>query len=148
MPCRGESSGSLTDTVALTATPAMDEEIPMVQKVHVKLIDDLDGSDADETVSFGLDGATYEIDLTAANAARLREELASWLSAGRRTSARAAARSSARSTAGRVGKIPSYLPGRREQLEVIRAWGRSNGYAVSDRGRISAEVQRAYDAAH
>lgn len=112
----------------------------MAQKVHIVLEDDLDGSEATETVSFGLDGTSYEIDLNAENAAKLREALAVYIGHGRKVSAggrrgRRAGGSTANGTTGPSAK-------------EIRDWARSNGYDVPDRGRIPAEVRSAYEAAH
>ncbi len=109
----------------------------MAQRVQIKLIDDIDQSDAVETVSFGLDGVSYEIDLSAANAARLRDDFAQWVGAGRKVKGGRAARTTSRSAGGD-----------KDQLNRIREWGRANGYQVSDRGRVSREVQDAYAAAH
>jgi hypothetical protein len=108
---------------------------PVAQRVHVVLEDDLDGSGADETVMFGLDGVNYEVDLSAKNAAKLREALAKYISAGRRTRSRGR-RSPARGRA--AGS----------NAASIREWARSSGYEVSDRGRVPADVKAAYDAAH
>src|SRR3954470_23066887 len=108
----------------------------MAQKVQVVLEDDLDGGTADETVVFGLDGTSYEIDLNKKNAAKLRDALAVWVAAGRRTGAsRAGARRRGRAARG-------------SQAGDVRSWARANGYQVSERGRISAEIQAAYSAAH
>ena len=109
----------------------------MAQKVQVVLEDDLDGGTADETVVFGLDGTSYEIDLTKKNAAKLRDALAPWVAAGRRTGG---SRGGARRGRGRAS--------RGSQAGDVRTWARSNGYQVSERGRISAEIQAAYTAAH
>ena len=110
----------------------------MAQRVNVVLVDDIDGSDAAETVSFGLDGAVYEIDLSKSNARKLREALSLYVGSARRVSrsGRSAPRGG-RSTA-RAG---------REQTQAIREWARSNGYAVSDRGRVPAVVLEAYNSA-
>ncbi|MCE1179739.1 MAG: Lsr2 family protein [Micrococcales bacterium] len=108
----------------------------MAQRVQVMLVDDIDGSDAEETVTFGLDGVTYEIDLNVANAARLRDDLATWVGHARRSGGRRAA-----------AKAPSRAQSRGE-LTKIREWARKNGHQVSDRGRISAEVKAAYEKAH
>ena len=112
----------------------------MAQKVQVTLVDDLDGSEADETVSFALDGTGYEIDLSAANAAELRDGLARWVGSARRAGGRSSGRSSR----------PSRSSGSsdRQRLADVREWARQNGHKVSDRGRISGEVLAAYDAAH
>ncbi len=108
----------------------------MAQRVHVVFIDDLDSSEAAETVSFGLDGVTYEIDLNADNAESLRNDLAKWVGAARRTG-------------GRRGPAPvARGADRRQDLAKVREWARGKGYEVSDRGRISAAVQQAYDQAH
>ncbi|MFC5997432.1 Lsr2 family protein [Quadrisphaera sp. GCM10027208] len=112
----------------------------MAQKVQVVLVDDLDGGEAEETVSFALDGVSYEIDLNTANAARLREELAPWVGHARRVGGRSSARRSRQSS--------SSSGGRSGETARIREWARSNGYQVSDRGRISAQVMEAYRAAH
>jgi nucleoid-associated protein Lsr2 len=111
----------------------------MAQRVNIVLEDDLDGSEADETVTFALDGVTYEIDLNAKNAAALRDALAQYVGHARRAAGRRAAGRPAGS--GRSG-------GGKRDLGDVREWARSNGHQVSDRGRISAEVQAAYDKAH
>ncbi len=111
----------------------------VVQKTQIVLIDDIDGSDADETVTFGLDGVSFEIDLTAAHASELREALATWIGHARKATARGAV---AARPAGRRTTAD------RAQLAKIREWARENGYKVSDRGRISAEVIAAFEAAH
>ncbi|WP_435200267.1 histone-like nucleoid-structuring protein Lsr2 [Janibacter sp. GS2] len=106
----------------------------MAQRVQIILEDDLDGGDASETVTFGLDGVTYEIDLNEKNASTLRETLAGYVGAGRRVSGRRSSGSSSssrsRSTSGELSKI--------------REWARANGHQVSDRGRISQKVRDAY----
>lgn len=107
----------------------------MAQRVHIVLEDDLDGSEAEETVAFGLDGATYEIDLSAKNANQLRDALAVYIGSARRVTGR----SGRRGGRGRAaGPSPS----------EIREWARENGYEVSDRGRVSAEIKSAYEAAN
>ena len=112
----------------------------MAKKVQVLLVDDIDkSSPADETVSFSLDGVSYEIDLTSGNAAKLRDDLAVWIGHAERTGGR---RSAARSASRGSGS------GRKADLGAVRAWARDNGHQVSDRGRISAQVQAAYDKAH
>lgn len=116
----------------------------MAQKVQVMLVDDLDGTEATETVSFALDGNSYEIDLTDAHAAELRDALAPWVGAARRASG---SRSAPRGSSGRTSR-PSTAGSDRERVQAVREWARANGHTVSDRGRLSAEVQRAYDAAH
>jgi hypothetical protein len=111
----------------------------MAQKVQVILVDDVDGGDAEESVSFGLDGVSYEIDLSADNAEALREALAPWIGHARRTGGRARA---SRGTA-KVAKAAKST-----DLGEVRAWARENGYTVSDRGRVSGEVMEAYENAN
>lgn len=108
----------------------------MAQKVHVLLVDDLDGGEAEETVTFGLDGVSYEIDLSSGNAKQMRETLASYVGAARRVSGRGRGRG--RSSAARSG-------GRTAE---IRAWAREKGLQVSERGRVPATVVAEYDKAH
>jgi hypothetical protein len=106
----------------------------MVQKVQVLLVDDVDGGKADETVQFGLDGVSYEIDLSTKNAAKLRDALAGYVAEARRVGSRGRRRGRARADNG--------------SAREVRAWARSNGHKVSDRGRVPAEVIEAYRAAH
>jgi hypothetical protein len=113
----------------------------MAKRVHVVLEDDLDGSPAEETVSFGIDGATYEIDLSSENASELRDVLAKYVGAARK------AGSSAHARAGR-SRSTNGAPVDREQIKAIRDWARRNGHQVSDRGRIAAPVVEAFNQAH
>jgi nucleoid-associated protein Lsr2 len=106
----------------------------VAQRVHTVLIDDLDGGDADETVSFGLDGTTYEIDLTSENAAQLRDALSRYVRAARRQGGRGGRKS----TRGRGSGGPNAAD--------IREWARAQGHQVSDRGRVPAEIRQAYEA--
>ncbi len=112
----------------------------MAKQTITQLIDDIDGSTAEETITFGIDGANYEIDLNAKNAGKLRDALATYIGHAtpiRRTRTTA---SSSRSTA---GSSPARAD--REQTQAIREWGRANGYEVSDRGRIPAALLDAYN---
>ena len=112
----------------------------MAKKVTVTLVDDFDGeTEADETVEFGLDGVTYEIDLSAKNAEKLRNDMKRWVEAGRRVGGRRRGRSA--SAAKARGTID------REQSAAIREWARRNGHNVSTRGRIPAEIIEAFHAA-
>jgi len=106
----------------------------MAQKVTVSLVDDLSGSQADETVSFGLDGKNYEIDLSGKNAEKLRGALADFVAAARRPGGRKASAS----VAARRPVVD------REQNQAIREWARGKGMKVNDRGRIPSEVVDAY----
>src|SRR3954453_15049849 len=107
----------------------------MAQKVHITLEDDLDGGEATETVSFGLDGRTYEIDLNDKNAKALRDSLARYVGAGRRSGGSRGTAAKRRTQVGTTAR-------------EIRDWARSNGHKVPDRGRIPADVREAFEAAH
>ncbi|MFC6879001.1 MULTISPECIES: histone-like nucleoid-structuring protein Lsr2 [Actinomadura] len=109
----------------------------MAQKVEVLLVDDIDGGEADETVSFSLDGTTYEIDLSKKNAAKLREGLEPFVSSARK----------ARKTPGKAGR-GARTTNSRERSAEIREWAKNHGIKVNERGRIPAHVIEKYDAAH
>ncbi|MGI8666908.1 MAG: histone-like nucleoid-structuring protein Lsr2 [Jatrophihabitans sp.] len=114
----------------------------MAQKIQVLLVDDLDGGTATETVSFGLDGSGYEIDLSSDNANKLREVLAPFVGHARRAS-----RGSTRpGTASRPGRSGARID--REQTQAIREWARKNGHKVSERGRIPGSIVEAYNSAN
>lgn len=108
----------------------------MARHTKVELIDDVDGGPAAETLTFAVDGKTWEIDLNADNAQQLRADLDKWQPHARRVK-------SARGGAPRAAAQRDP-----EQTAAIRQWARENGYEVSDRGRISAAVERAYQQAH
>src|SRR5690349_16576855 len=111
----------------------------MARRVEVKLLDDIDGTPAEETVSFGLDGTSYEIDLSARNAGKLRGELEKFLHAARRV--------------GRGGITPvrrgrgTAAPAKadRAQNQAIRDWARRKGIQLSERGRIPRNVLEQYE---
>ena len=106
----------------------------MAQKVHIVLEDDIDGSEATQTVSFALDGTAYEIDLNDKNAGGLRDALATYIGHGRKVAG--GGRRGRKSAAGGTS------------AKEIRDWARSNGHKVPDRGRIPADVSDAYESAH
>ena len=108
----------------------------MAQKVNIVLVDDLDGTEATETVTFGLDGTTYEIDLNDANAAALREAMSGYVGHARKVTG------GGRRTRKSGGGSSS------SNTQDVREWAKAQGMDVSERGRISADVQQAYDAAH
>ncbi len=114
----------------------------MAQKIHIVLEDDLDGSEAEETVTFGLDGTSYEIDLNAKHASALRDALSSYVGHARKVT------SSGRRTKKASSPAASSANGTGPSAKEIREWARESGYDVPDRGRVSAEVREAYDAAH
>jgi hypothetical protein len=107
----------------------------MAQKVQVLLVDDLDGGEASETVSFSLDGVSYEIDLSSNNAGKLRKDLAAYIDHARKASGAGRRRRS------RTG------PGRERSAE-IRSWAKQRGYKVNERGRIPAAIVAEYESAH
>ncbi|WP_053693837.1 histone-like nucleoid-structuring protein Lsr2 [Streptomyces sp. WM6372] len=105
----------------------------MAQRVVVTISDDIDGGEAAETVTFGLDGKSYEIDLNLANAKKLRKSLEPFVAAGRR-----------QARSGKAYKHTSLAP----DPAVVRAWARSNNLDVPPRGRIPKRVYAAYSEAH
>jgi hypothetical protein len=111
----------------------------MAQKVQTLLIDDLDGGEAEATVRFGLDGAEYEIDLSAKNAKALRGALTRYVDAARRAPGSAARRPAraGRSIARASGTDPT----------AVREWAKSQGIEVKDRGRVPAELVVKFKAA-
>jgi hypothetical protein len=109
----------------------------MAQRVNVVLVDDIDGSDAEETVGFALDGVDYEIDLSDEHAAEMRDALALYIGHARRTGGR---RRGGRRSAPSAGAAN----GSGATAAEIRAWARENGWDVPERGRVSAEVREAY----
>jgi Lsr2 len=106
---------------------------------EVRLVDDIDGNEADETLEFGIDGKSYEIDLSKENAGKLRDALAQFVGSARRLSGGRGRRPAAAAPA--ATRRPSID---REQNQAIRDWARKRGMKVSDRGRIPAEVLDAY----
>ena len=112
----------------------------MARQVITTLIDDLDGKKADRTVEFSLDGSNYTIDLSDANAGKLRKALDPFISAGTRVG-RGGARSRVPVAGGRTA-------GSRDENKAIREWAVSNGHQISERGRIPQSVSDAYRAAH
>jgi len=106
----------------------------VVKQIIQKLVDDLDGGDADETVKFALDGIQYEIDLSEKNAAKLRELFEAYVAAGSRV-ARGGVVVGGRAARGRGGATAD-----REQNKAIRDWAKKSGKDISDRGRIPQEI--------
>ena len=102
----------------------------MAQKIQTLLIDDLDGSAAEGTVRFGLDGTEYEIDLNAGHARELRDALARYVDAARRvsSSARRPPRGGRRAPAGDLNAVE------------VRQWAKAQGIEVKDRGRVPGDL--------
>lgn len=111
----------------------------MAQKILREFIDDIDGSVAERTFTFAVDGTNYEIDLSSENIAEFKASIAGFVESARRSGSSGTSRSRS------IGQRSS---SDRERLTAIRGWARENGYNVRDRGRISAEVQQAYDRAN
>src|SRR6266516_4620253 len=109
----------------------------MAQVTEVRLVDDLDGGNADKSVAFAIDNKQYEIDLSDNHAARLRDALAPFIAAARRAGGASPTRPR-RSVAGRRSAA-------REATATIREWAAANGFEVSSRGRIAASVLEAYN---
>jgi Lsr2 len=108
----------------------------MSRNVSVVITDDLDGSAGAETVSFGIDGVSYEIDLSDANRTKLADGLAPFIAAGRRANRGAARRGAGRTSGPSVDRA------------AVRAWAREAGLTVSDRGRISSDIMSRYEETH
>ena len=104
---------------------------------EVRLVDDLDGSKASETVTFGLDNKQYELDLSKKNAAKLRDALAPFVASARRSGGR-------RRRSSNGSKATQKPATDRERTAAIREWAREHGHTVADRGRIPATVLDAY----
>ncbi|MDT0301337.1 histone-like nucleoid-structuring protein Lsr2 [Streptomonospora wellingtoniae] len=109
----------------------------MAQKVQVLLYDDVEGGEAEETVSFGLDGTSYEIDLNSENADKLRTAIAPFVESARKIR-----------VPKQGGSKRKNQPANRERTAAIREWAKRQGKQVNDRGRIPASIVAEYDAAH
>jgi hypothetical protein len=110
----------------------------VAQQTSVSLVDDLDGSSAAETVAFGLDGSSFEIDLSKKNAAALRKALTEFVEHGRRVKPNPTARRGSRRSGARTGAAPA----------DIREWAIGQGISMSARGRVPATVRAQYEAAN
>lgn len=113
----------------------------MAQRFIVELTDDIDGSKADETVTFALEGKSYQIDLSEQNAGKLRGAFAEYVGAARRVGGNAAA-------LGGRGKRDRGARRSTSETAAMREWAKANGHSVSERGRIPAAVVAAYKVAH
>ena len=109
----------------------------MAQKVNVLLVDDIDGSDAEETIQFGLDGTHYEIDLNSDHAQELRGQLVRYVKAARKVTG----------LAGRPARVRR-TNANDAQNKAIRSWARERHLDVNDRGRIPADIVAQYEAAN
>ena len=109
----------------------------MAEQIIKRLIDDIDGGDAAETVQFSIDGVSYEIDLSSENAGKVRASLAPFVEQARKVKANAAGRRS-----------NGHSASNRERSTDIRAWAKASGLKVNERGRIPATVVEEYERAH
>ena len=110
----------------------------MAQKVVREYIDDIDGSVAERTFTFAVDGTAYEIDLSSANIAEFEAAIGGFIDSARKVKTTSNGRRQ------RSSSTPD-LRERRERLSEVREWARANGYSVSDRGRVSTEVWAAFN---
>jgi hypothetical protein len=114
----------------------------VAKQTTVTLVDDLDGTEADEQIEFAVDGRSYEIDLSEANVSRLREALAPFISAARRTGGRRSAAATSSPA------VPGRSSTDREQNQAIRDWAQQQGMKISERGRIPSNVLEAFHKSH
>lgn len=115
----------------------------MAQKVIRQFIDDIDGSEAERTFTFAVDGTHYEIDLSSENIKEFNEAIAGFVESARKVKA------SSYSRRGRKAGADTGGGGRsREQIQAIREWARQQGHNINERGRIPASIQQAFDQAH
>lgn len=112
----------------------------MAQKVLVQLVDDLDGGEADDTVTFGLDGTDYEMDLSDDNAKRLRESLVEYIASARRLPKNAIGNGTRRGNSRKQTTAE-----RAAYVREVREWARRNGKKVSGRGRIPVDIIEEYE---
>ena len=105
----------------------------MAQKITVEMTDDLDGSQADTTVRFAVDGTAYEIDLSKKNAAKIRRDFGRYIEHARRATS---------------GRRPGRPPRDRHHSPTVREWAKRQGIQVSERGRIPASIVSQYEQAH
>ncbi|HEY6480187.1 MAG TPA: Lsr2 family protein [Streptosporangiaceae bacterium] len=109
----------------------------MAQRTVVTFEDDIDGSAAEGTVTFALNGVQYDIDLSKKNSDKLAKALAPYVASARKVSSRASARSA-----------PAGSRQKKHDQSAVREWARAQGMTISDRGRLAADVLAKYDAAH
>ncbi len=112
----------------------------MAQKVIREFVDDIDGSPAERTFSFAVDGDSYEIDLSTQNIAEFKSAIGGFIESARKV--KSSSRRRTRSASGGGGRQS------REQTQAVRKWARQHGHNISERGRIPASIQQAFDQAH
>jgi hypothetical protein len=115
----------------------------MAQKLIREFIDDIDGSEAERTFTFGVDGTNYEIDLSSENIKEFHEAIAEFVDKARRAKASGSGRQARKTSVSTSGGGRS-----REQTQAVREWARRQGHTINDRGRIPVSIQQAFDQAH
>lgn len=119
----------------------MCHDVVMAQKTQVVLTDDVDGTEATQTITFAFQGVSYEIDLNDDHASALEESFSDWISSARRIN-------EPRGGKTRRASAGASAPGGGRDLNDVRSWLRSNGHEVADRGRVSQALLEEYDKAH
>ena len=113
----------------------------MAQKVITEFIDDIDGSEAERTFTFAVDGTHYEIDLSSENIKEFHEAIAGFVESARKVKVSGNGRRARKTSTSNSGRS-------REQTQAVREWARQQGHSINDRGRIPAAIQQAFDQAH
>lgn len=106
----------------------------MAKETIIRITDDIDGSEAVESIRFAFRGTDYDIDLNAKNVAAIEKSFEKWIQHGQKSDPGIRTRQ-------RRSSVKN-----KDQTAAVREWAKANGYQVSDRGRIAAEVRAAYDA--
>ena len=115
----------------------------MAQKVIRQFVDDIDGSEAERTFSFAVDGTHYEIDLSRENIQEFNEAIAGFVESARKVNTKNDGHRARKSSSTHRGTAQS-----REHIQAVRQWARQHGHTISNRGRIPASIQQAFDQAH
>ncbi|MDQ3904846.1 MAG: Lsr2 family protein [Actinomycetota bacterium] len=115
----------------------------MAQKVIREFIDDIDGSEAERTFTFAVDGTHYDIDLSTQNIKEFHEAIARFVESARKVKASGPGRGTRQASPSTSGSGRS-----REQIQAVREWARQQGHSINNRGRIPASIQHAFDQAH
>jgi hypothetical protein len=119
------------------------ENVAMAQKVIRQFVDDIDGSEAERTLRFAVDGTHYEIDLSSENIREFNEAIAGFVESARKVNTKSDGR-----RARTIGSTHRDTAPSREQIQAVRQWARQHGHTISNRGRIPASIQHAFDQAH
>lgn len=120
----------------------------MAQRVEVLLIDDIDGGDADQTITFAVDGVNYEIDLKDKNAEKFRKLLTQYTDKARKVGKGSKSKTTRTTEGPRGTSRTARNVSVKADTDTIRKWAQANGFAVADRGRIAANVVEAFEAAN